>query len=172
MADAGGIRALIEPVVTGLGFALVRVAVLAGPTVQVMAEDPATGQLTLDQCADISRAIDPVLEEADPIEGGYRLEVSSPGIDRPLTRAEDWAKWLGHEARAEVLEPVQARKRFHGIIIGLDGEAVRLDVKVLGEVALPLANIRAAKLVLTDALIAATRPLSPEGADSILEDRR
>ncbi len=172
MADAGEIRALIEPVVNAAGFALVRVAVLSGPTVQIMAEDPETGQLTLDQCAEISRAIDPVLEEADPIEGGYRLEVSSPGIDRPLTRAEDWAKWTGHEARAEVIEPVQARKRFHGIILGLDGDAARLDVKAVGEVTLPLANIRAAKLVLTDALIAATRPISPEGADSILKDRR
>lgn len=172
MADAAELRALIEPVVEAQGFALVRVAVLAGPTVQVMAEDAATGQLTLDQCAEISRAIDPVLEEADPIEGGYRLEVSSPGIDRPLTRAADWERWRGHEARAEVLEPVQARKRFHGQIIGLDGDAARLDVKGLGEVALPLANIRAAKLVMTDALIAATRPLSPEGADTIVKDRR
>ncbi len=172
MADSEGIKAIVEPVVSALGFALVRVAVLAGPTVQIMAEDPETGQLTLDQCADISRALDPVLEEADPIEGGYRLEVSSPGIDRPLTRAADWAKWTGHEARAEVLEPVQSRKRFHGIILGLDADAVRIDVKAIGEVALPLANIRAAKLVLTDALIAATRPLSPEGADSILKDRR
>jgi ribosome maturation factor RimP len=172
MADAAQIRAIVEPVVTASGFALVRVAVLAGPTIQIMAEDPGTGQLTLDQCADISRAIDPVLEEADPIEGGYRLEVSSPGIDRPLTRAEDWVKWQGHEARAEMIEPVQSRKRFHGPIVGLDGDAVRLDVAGLGEVALPLANIRAAKLVLTDALIAATKPLSPEGADSILKDRR
>ncbi len=177
MADAAQIRAIVEPVVSGLGFALVRVAVLGGPIVQIMAEDPETGQLTLDQCADISRAVDPVLEAADPIEEGYRLEVSSPGIDRPLTRAEDWAKWQGHEARAEVLEPVQARKRFHGQILGLDGRglddwAARLDVKGLGEVALPLANIRAAKLVLTDALIAATKPLSPEGADSIVKDRR
>ena len=100
MADAAQIRAIVEPVVSGLGFALVRVAVLGGPIVQIMAEDPETGQLTLDQCADISRAVDPVLEAADPIEEGYRLEVSSPGIDRPLTRAEDWAKWQGHEARA------------------------------------------------------------------------
>ena len=171
MADAAQIRAIVEPVVTASGFALVRAAVLAGPTIQIMAEDPGTGQLTLDQCAEISRALDPVLEAADPIEGGYRLEVSSPGIDRPLTRAADWAKWQGHEARAEVIEPVQARKRFHGLILGLDGDAVRIDVKGLGDVALSLANIRAAKLVLTDALIAATRPLSPEGADRIVEDR-
>ena len=172
MAELDRVRALVEPVVTALGLVPVRVRMIAGPTLQVMAEDPATGQLTLDQCAELSRALDPVLEEADPIEGEYRLEVSSPGIDRPLTRAEDWTRWAGHEVRAEVDPPVSARKRFHGVIVGLDGDAARIDVRGLGETTLPLANIRAAKLVLTDALIAATRPLSPEGADTILKDRR
>lgn len=172
LAELNAIREIVEPVLTRLGFTPVRVALIAGPTLQIMAEDPETGQLTLDQCAEISRALDPVLEEADPIEEGYRLEVSSPGIDRPLTRPHDWERWHGHRARAEVIEPLNTRKRFEGVILGLDGDAARLDVPGLGEVALPLGNLKSAKLVMTDALIAATKPLSTEGADSIVKDRR
>ncbi len=175
MADAEALEALVGPVVTGLGFAPVRVQMnggVAARVLQVMAEDPATGQLTLDQCAEISRALDPVLDAADPIEGEYRLEVSSPGIDRPLTRAADWQRWAGHEARVSVDPAIAGRKRFLGIIKGLADDVARLEIAGQGEVALPLAQISGAKLTLTDALIAATKPLSTEGADSYLKDRR
>lgn len=174
MADRAALKAIVEPVVTAMGFALVRVALngVNADTLQVMAEDPATGQLTLDQCADISRALDPVLEEADPLPHEYRLEVSSPGIDRPLTRPQDWERWAGHRARVVVDPPIDGRKRFDGIVRGLADGAARLDIQGQGEIALPFAAITAAKLALTDQLIAATRPLSPEGADAIVKDRR
>lgn len=175
MSDAKSLEALVGPVVTGLGFAPVRVQMNGGPSarvLQVMAEDPATGQLTLDQCAEISRALDPVLDEADPIEGEYRLEVSSPGIDRPLTRAADWERWTGHEARVSVDPAIQGRKRFLGVIKGLANDVAKLEIAGQGEVLLPLAQISGAKLTLTDALIAATKPLSTEGADAFLKDAR
>lgn len=176
MAEQAQLNAIVEPAVRALGFEVVRVAMIGGtraPTLQIMAEDPETGQLTLDQCADISRAVDELLEAADPIEGGYRLEVSSPGIDRPLTRAADWERWAGHRARVSVAPPIDGRKRFEGIVRGLDQDAAaRLEVDGLGEIALPLSGIAGAKLVLTDELIAATRPLSAEGADAIVKDRR
>jgi ribosome maturation factor RimP len=172
LADDAQLTRLIEPVVTGLGFELVRVAMLGGrgaQSLQVMAEDPKTGQLTLDQCARISRALSDMLDEADPIEDEYRLEVSSPGIDRPLTRAKDWTGWVGHEAKVTYAAPVEGRKRFAGTIVGLEGAHAVLDVPELGEVRLPLAGMQVAKLTLTDKLIAATRPLSAEGADSVEE---
>lgn len=175
MADGLALEALIEPVITGLGFVPVRVQMNGGATarvLQVMAEDPATGQLTLDQCAEISRVLDTVLDEADPIDGEYRLEVSSPGIDRPLTRPADWERWEGHEVRVSVEPAIAGRKRFLGTIKGLADGAAKLEIGGQGEVALPLASIASAKLTLTDALIAATKPLSTEGADSILKDRR
>lgn len=175
MPNANDLASLVQPVVDRLGFALVRVALIGGKsaqTLQVMAEDPATGQLTLDQCADISRALDPVLEEADPIPDGYRLEVSSPGIDRPLTRPADWDRWSGHAVRVVVDPPIAGRKRFEGVILGLADGAARLETGKGDEVALPLAGIAAAKLILTDELIRATRPLSIEGADSIVKDPR
>lgn len=175
MADLKALRALVEPVVTGMGFAPVRVALNggAGATVlQVMAEDPETGQLTLDQCADISRALSDALDAVDPIEAEYRLEVSSPGIDRPLTRPADWDRWAGHEARVSLDEAIGGRKRFLGVVRGAAGPVARLEVAGLGEIELPFDKVSGAKLVLTDALIAATRPLSTEGADSFVKDRR
>ena len=115
MTETTAIARLIEPAVTELGFDLVRVAMIGGtsdPTLQVMAERPDTRQLTIDDCAEISRKLSELLdaEEAagrDPIEGGYRLEVSSPGIDRPLTRPKDYADWAGHEARLKLAESLQ-----------------------------------------------------------------
>jgi ribosome maturation factor RimP len=175
MADVEMLRRLIEPVVEGLGFAPVRVQLkgaTGGLALEVMAEDPATGQLTLDQCAAISRAIDPVLDAADPIEGEYRLEVSSPGIDRPLTRPHDWARWVGHRARVALAVPMDGRKRFDAALAGLDGTDALLDVAGQGVVRVPLGNVASAKLVLTDALIASSRPLSMDGADTIVKDRR
>src|SRR5215218_3301552 len=107
-ADLAAVTKLIEPEVKALGLDLVRVAMIGGssdPTLQVMAERPDTRQLTIDDCSDLSRRISDVLDEADPIEGAYRLEVSSPGIDRPLTRKSDFADWAGHEARIRFDEP-------------------------------------------------------------------
>lgn len=172
MADAAQLTRLIEPEVTRLGFDLVRVT-LSGTkhlALQVMAEDPKTGQLTLDECATISRALSAMLDEVDPIEDEYRLEVSSPGIDRPLTRAKDWTAWAGHEARVTLAEAVDGRKRFQGIVRGVDGDTALLEVEG-AEVRLPLAEIFSAKLTLTDALIKASRPLSTEGADDIIEEK-
>ena len=166
------LNAIIAPVVAELGFDLVRVQLSGKPgdmTLQVMAEDRATGQLTLDQCAEISRALDVPLEEADPIDSEYALEVSSPGIDRPLTRLADWDKWQGHEVRLKLDPPVDGRARAHGVIAGLNGDMVTLEVKSVGPVILPFAAIAAAKLVLTPQLLKASKPLDASGADELIE---
>ncbi|RVT89840.1 ribosome maturation protein RimP [Sphingomonas crocodyli] len=170
MTDIAALTKLIEPEAEALGLALVRVAFFGGksdPTLQVMAERPDTRQLDLTDCEALSRRISEKFDELDPIEDAYRLEVSSPGIDRPLTRAQDWIDWSGFDARVKVAEPLNGRKQFDGRILGRDGDSVRLDVNKLGEIAVPLAQIASAKLILTDALIKATAPLSTEGADSI-----
>lgn len=173
MADAAQLTQLVEPEVKRLGFELVRVSLQGSRnlSLQIMAEDPKTGQLTLDQCAAISRAVSTLLDEVDPIDREYRLEVSSPGIDRPLTRPQDWANWAGHEAKVTLHEAIDGRKRFQGTVRGVDGDAAILDVPDAGEVRLPLANILTAKLTLTDALIKASKPLSTEGADDIIEEK-
>ncbi len=168
-------RELIEPVVAAAGLALVRVALTGGRdlTLQVMAEDPATGQLTLDQCAELSRALSAVLDAADPFPGPYRLEVSSPGIDRPLTRVADFARFAPHRARVELGAGIAiggaVRKRFQGALAGVDGADILLDAEGIGMVRLPFADVRSAKLLLTDALIAATTPLDMQGADVVVE---
>ncbi|HKR18163.1 ribosome maturation protein RimP [Rhizorhapis sp.] len=169
MADIAALTELIEPEVKALGFALVRVKLFGGDdlTLQVMAERPDTRQLTIDDCAALSRRLSDRLDETDPIEEAYRLEVSSPGIDRPLTRLPDFADWAGHEARVNVTESVEGRKQFKAKLAGTEGPAVLLDDPKLGRVVLDFANIHSAKLVLTDALINATMPLSTEGADDI-----
>ncbi len=170
MADIAALTRLIEPEAEALGMKLVRVALFGGksdPTLQVMAERPDTRQLLLDDCATLSRRLSEVLDAADPVEHGYRLEVSSPGIDRPLTRIEDYRDWVGFDARVRLAEPVEGRKLFEGRLTGRDGDMVTMDVPRLGEVALPFAAIVQAKLLLTDELIKATTPLSPEGADKI-----
>ncbi len=172
MADIARLTELIEPEVKAEGFALVRVMMIGGkddPTLQVMAERPDTRQLTLQDCERLSRRLSDRLDEADPIEEGYRLEVSSPGIDRPLTRPQDFDDWKGHEARINLLEKVDGRKQYSGPLIGRDGDAALIDVPNLGETRVPLANIHSAKLILTDRLIAATAPLDAEGAEIQLE---
>ena len=174
MTDTVAIARLIEPTVKELGFDLVRVAMIGGtsdPTLQVMAERPDTRQLTIDDCADISRRLSDLMdaEEAagrDPIEGGYRLEVSSPGIDRPLTRRADFADWAGHEARIKYAQPVDGAKQVSGIIEGISGDTIRVATPK-GERQIDFTNIASAKLLLTDKLINATAPLSTEGADLI-----
>ncbi|MDE2042576.1 MAG: ribosome maturation protein RimP [Alphaproteobacteria bacterium] len=178
MADIAALTDLIAPLVRAQGLALVRVAMLGGvsdPTLQVMAERPDTRQLTIDDCATLSRAISDKLdaleaEGRDPVEGAYRLEVSSPGIDRPLTRPKDYSDWAGHEARLRLEEPIQGRKQIDGVLVGIVDEAARISVPKLGELQVPLAAIRSAKLLLTDKLIAATAPLSADGADTIKQE--
>jgi ribosome maturation factor RimP len=168
--DTGKVQQLIEPEVKALGYELVRVAFLGGtsdPTLQVMAERPDTRQLDLGDCERISRRLSEVLDAADPIETTYRLEVSSPGIDRPLTRSKDYDDWAGHEARIALVEPFDGRKQYSGTIAGLEGDTVRLHGKDGNDYSIAFADIANAKLLLTDKLIKATAPLSTEGADSI-----
>jgi ribosome maturation factor RimP len=158
------LEVLIAPPLDGLGYELVRV-VLQGrtrPTLQIMAERKDGNGMTVDDCADISRSISALLDVEDPIQGEYVLEVSSPGIDRPLTRSKDFANWAGHEAKVETLAPVDGRKRFRGKLLGLDSDGrVRLLTET-GEVAMDMADIKSAKLVLTDELVDAVTK-GPEG---------
>jgi len=183
MVDIARITEIVEPEVKALGFELVRLKLIgrseAGgdePALQVMAERPETGQLVIEDCAALSHRISDAidaLEEAGEvlIDEAYRLEVSSPGIDRPLTRAKDFAQWSGHEARVRLTEPVEgSRKNLQGDLVGIDGDSVTLDDRKSGRVTFPLAHIDSASLVLTDRLIAATRPLDTSGADEILEE--
>ncbi|MEX6724769.1 ribosome maturation factor RimP [Parapedomonas caeni] len=164
MADIARLTALIEPIVTRLGYELVRVSFGGGEkraVLQVMAERPETGQLVIEDCEAISRAISDMLDIEDPIEGEYRLEVSSPGIDRPLTRPKDYVNWAGHEVRITLATPVEGRKRLVGVIRGLAGDQLTVATEA-GDFTVPLSAIAGAKLVLTDALIRATAPARPE----------
>lgn len=184
LADIARITEVIEPEVNALGFDLVRVKIFGKSEVgddeialQVMAENPATGQLVLDDCVKLSHRISDridALEEAGEvlIDEAYRLEVSSPGIDRPLTRTKDYVNWAGHEAKINLTVPVEGnRKALHGELLGLDDETVQFEDKKSGRVNFPLADVHSARLVLTDKLIAATRPLDTSGADEILEEQ-
>ena len=170
MTDIVKLAKFIEPEVKALGYELVRVAMTGGtsdPTLQVMAERPDTHQLDLGDCETISRRLSELFDENDPIEGSYRLEVSSPGIDRPLTRPRDYEQWKGHEARLKLKETGQAGKQLSGRIDGIDKDVVLLTTPK-GAREIPFEDIASAKLVLTDALIRATAPLNVEGADEII----
>lgn len=150
---------IAEPVLHDLGYRLVRVKVSSrdGGTVQIMAERP-DGSMSIDDCEAASRALSPVLDVEDPVSGAYRLELSSPGIDRPLVRLSDFERWAGHEVRVDMAVPVNGRKRFRGILIGAaagEAQVKRLDAPA-GEdpvSTLPVRDMGEAKLVLTDALI-------------------
>ncbi|MFO1088677.1 MAG: ribosome maturation factor RimP [Hyphomicrobiales bacterium] len=165
---AARVVAIIEPAIADLGYRLVRVK-MAGSTLQVMAERP-DGSFTIDDCETVSRQISPMLDVEDPIPGRYSLEVSSPGIDRPLVRPSDFERWSGHEAKIELAVPLAGRKRFRGILEGYTEGEVRLFLDEKGEdgqpilVGVPFADIHDAKLMLTDELIAATRRTTPAGA--------
>ena len=177
LADITVLTQLIEPEATALGFDLVRVKVFGkgdDQTLQIMAERPDTRQLTIDDCAELSRRVSDVLdaEEAegrDPIEGAYRLEVSSPGIDRPLTRLKDFADWAGHEARIVLTAPIDGRKQLTGDLAGLDGGRIAIDVRKHVRMTIGFDQVADAKLLITDRLIAATAPLSSAGADEVIE---
>lgn len=156
---AARVAVVIEPSIQAAGFRLVRVKVTgeAGCTVQVMAERP-DGSMSVEDCEAVSRLISPLLDVEDPIERAYRLEISSPGIDRPLVRRSDFTRWAGHRAKVELTMPLAGRKRFNGTLLGLEGEAARLRRLDAAEgeeaqVLLPLGEIAEARLVLTDELI-------------------
>jgi ribosome maturation factor RimP len=170
VADIQGLAKMIGPEVKQLGYELVRVCMVGGrsdPTLQVMAERPDTRQLDLGDCERISRRLSDVLDLCDPIEGSYRLEVSSPGIDRPLTRLKDYQDWAGHEARITLHQPLDGRKQYSGTLEGVQRDHVRLTDRSGQEHCFHMDDIASAKLLLTDKLINATAPLSTEGAEHI-----
>jgi ribosome maturation factor RimP len=167
---AARVAAIAEPVLAGLGYRLVRVRVsgAAGCTVQIMAERP-DGSLAIEDCEAASRALSPVLDVADPIEGAYQLEISSPGIDRPLVRRSDFDRYAGHVAHIEMTAPVEGRRRFRGQLLGGEGGNVRIR---LGNATpdgtdflLPIDDMMEAKLVLTDALITESLRRSKHGEE-------
>jgi ribosome maturation factor RimP len=148
--------ALIEPAASDLGYAIVRIRLMAAKrkTLQIMAERLSDGGMGAADCEKLSRSIAPVLDAEDPIEGEYSLEVSSPGIDRPLTRLEDFARWTGWEAKLELDRLADGRKRFSGVLAGVEDGAVGIDLPTETDtIFIPFDWIETAKLVLTDALI-------------------
>ena len=153
LVSASHLEPVFEPVIEKAGFKLVRLRVMGGAskTLQVMAERP-DGSMDVEGCATLSHALLDFIEAEDPIEGDYEIEVSSPGIDRPLTRLMDFARWAGHEAKIELHTPIEGRRRFRGVLLGLDGQdvAIRADNS---ETKFPFRAIANAKLVLTDKLI-------------------
>jgi ribosome maturation factor RimP len=157
------IHAEIELSLTHMGYEIVRVSVLGRerPTVQVMADRADGSLITIEDCEKINDVVSATLDVADIIKSAWTLEVSSAGIDRPLTRVKDWNRFAGHQARAEVNMPVDGRKRFTGVVLGADEAVARMRLDDGTEVALPLSDMRRAKLVLTDALIAATAQPRP-----------
>jgi ribosome maturation factor RimP len=157
---AARVAAIAEPVIEGLGCRLVRVRIsgLSGCTVQIMAERP-DGTMTIEDCEAISRALSPVLDVEDPIDRAYRLEISSPGIDRPLVRRSDFDRYAGHVAKVEMTVPIEGRRRFRGVLLGTQGDAARIRrddaaPEEAAEILLAFDEMAEARLVLTDALIA------------------
>jgi ribosome maturation factor RimP len=155
---AARVAAIAAPVLAGLGYRLVRVRVsgFAGCTVQIMAERP-DGSMTIEDCEVASRALSPVFDVTDPIEGAYRLEVSSPGIDRPLVRRSDFDRYAGHVAQVEMQVLIDGRRRFRGELAGTEGGSARIrrdDAAENPEILLRIDDMMEAKLVLTDALVA------------------
>ena len=180
MADLARLNEVIEPEARALGFDLVRVKIMpseagdGAQSLQIMAEDPATGQLLIEQCAALSRRVSDRIDELEEqgevlVEGAYHLEVSSPGIDRPLTRAKDFEQWAGHEAKISMIKGFDGQRNYKGDLKGIEGHCVVIIDTKSGEVKLDRDQIHTAKLVLTDALIAATQPLDTSGADEIVE---
>jgi ribosome maturation factor RimP len=161
IAEAGlaaRVAAVAEPVIEGLGYRLVRIRVSgeAGCTVQVMAEKP-DGSMAIEDCEVVSRALSPVLDVTDPVERAYRLEISSPGIDRPLVRRSDFERHAGHVVKIEMTIAFESRRRFRGVLLGVEGDAARLRAEATkdgeAEVLLPIEDMAEAKLVLTDTLV-------------------
>ncbi len=165
MSADSKIQELIEPVVEDMGFELVRVTYGGGrrPTLQVMAERP-DGTMSVDDCARLSRELSLLLDADDPLPGEYVLEVSSPGIDRPLTRLKDFARWVGFDAKVELAAQQDGRRRFRGQIVSVDGDdiAIAVDGEILH---IAYGDVAKAKLILTDELIAAVTPKA-NGSDT------
>ena len=159
MTETQGIEAAIMPALTEMGYRVVRVTFLGGrrATLQIMAERADDVMMSVEDCERISHTVSALLDVADPIAAPYVLEVSSPGIDRPLVKREDFERFAGFEAKIELQEPYAGRKRFRGKLLGVDGDAISLLVD--GETCqLPLGGVAKAKLILTDELIAASQP--------------
>lgn len=156
--EAAQVERLIAPSVDAMGYALVQVRFTGGrnhPTLQVMAERKDGVEMTVEDCAEISRAISALLDVEDPVPTAYQLEVSSPGIDRPLVRLEDYTRFAGHEARLESERMIDGRKRFKGKLLGVAEDRIRMRLSdVEAEVEIPFADVSKAKLLLTDELIA------------------
>ena len=165
---AARVAAIAEPVLASLGYRLVRVRISgsAGCTVQIMAERP-DGSMAIEDCEAASRALSPVFDVTDPIEGAYRLEISSPGIDRPLVRRSDFDRYAGHVAHIEMNAPIDGRRRFRGQLIGTEGDNVRIRLNDAtpdgADAVLPIDDMTEARLVLTDALIAESLRRSKHG---------
>ena len=183
---AARVATIAEPVLEGLGYRLVRVRIsgLSGGTVQIMAERP-DGSMTIEDCEAVSRALSPVLDVADPMDRAYRLEISSPGIDRPLVRRSDFERNAGSQVKIEMAAAVEGRRRFRGLLLGADGEAARIrrDDAAAGEAAevlLPIEEMSEAKIVLSDDVIvqslkrgkAEARGLKTEDRGQTTEKRR
>lgn len=148
---------IVQPVIEGMGFELVRIRLMGGPTrtLQIMADRP-EGGIEVDDCGEISTAVSAILDVEDPIEENYVLEVSSPGIDRPLTRLKDFEMWKGWEARIETTELIDGRRRFKGMLAGVEGEEVLIEIedgKETVTIGLQFDWLSDAKLILTDELI-------------------
>jgi ribosome maturation factor RimP len=159
LVDTDGIAKMIEPSLTAMGYRVVRVMLVGNRrvTLQIMAERVDDAPLTLDDCTLISRSVSVLLDVADPIACAYTLEISSPGIDRPLVRAEDYDRFRGFEARIELRVPVDGRKRFRGRLLGIAEGDIRLATAA-GETRLPLVLVARAKLVITDELLNTAQP--------------
>jgi len=159
------IEEIVAPTIVGMGYELVRVAMSrGGGTLQIMIE-PADGRpMDVEACAALSRALSAVLDVEDPMPGAYTLEVSSPGIDRPLTREKDYLRWTGHVARMETTEPIEGRRRFKGTLLGLENGTIRMKLDDGKETDVPLRSVSRAKLELTDALLDEHRR-AQEGAE-------
>jgi len=157
--DARQIETMIAPSLQAMGYDVVRVSFTGGhrPTLQIMAERRDGGAMTVEDCATASHTVSALLDVADPIASSYLLEVSSPGIDRPLVRREDFERFAGFEARLELERPIDGRRRFRGKLLGIEGDKVKLMIGTEATL-LPLSSIARAKLVLNDELIAATQP--------------
>jgi ribosome maturation factor RimP len=158
--DAVQIESMIGPSLEAMGYSIVRVAFTGGrtrPTLQIMAERTDNAGMTVEDCETISHTVSALLDVADPIDTAYQLEISSPGIDRPLTRRADYERFAGFEAKIDMQRPVDGRRRFRGKLMGLEGDDAKLLVGT-DTLRLPLDAIARAKLVLTDELIAATQP--------------
>ena len=172
MREVEIIERMIAPSLESMGFRLVRVSFGGGsrPTLQIMAEPSNGSGMTVEHCADISRAVSALLDVEDPIKIAYVLEVTSPGIDRPLISRDDFQRYAGFEAKFETERLIDGRKRFKGVLVGIDEQDRVTVTDEKGTAAVPFAEIRKAKLILTDALLKAFAPEHPVPGDEPEED--